>query len=588
MPVFAKFKTVIMQNPETALFSDEQWNNVISLLDQLSVSQSQWLGSYLNQQHADTSNTSPTHNGRIAVAYGSETGNSKGIAELFHDTAIKQGKQLELLNLASLKVRQLGQFQQLFIICSTHGDGDPPEPVEAFYSSLLASEKSLNPLNFAVLSLGDSSYEKFCETGIQIDNKLSSLGASQILPRVDCDVDYQDQAESWISSAISHVAKSTTGVTLATQSEPASSPSVSKKQPLEVEVLENICLTATDRARAIHHIELGLNGVPLDIQPGDSIGVLPLNPPELVSRILGLLDFTGDESVSVAHQAMPLVQALREHCDLNVVSAKFIKKWAEVCSDPRLHSLANNEPTVIRDYLRQHQLADILIDFGGNSDAQLFIDSLRPLQPRLYDVANSLSQTTDECHLTVERYLYKLNGKPHEGVASQYLCDLNESETLRIYPQANKRFRLPINKTVPLILIADGTGVAPYRAFLQELAENPERQHQTWLILQEQHYNDDFLYQLEWQSALESGDLTRLDSFFSGDMPGATLLDCIAADYHNFKGWLQAGAHVYLAGHKSQLEPFQQSLAAALGSDPGIADVWQLMADEGRIHRNLY
>lgn len=577
-----------MQNPETAPFSNEQWAQITNLLDQLTVSQSQWLIDYLNQQYAASAKPRPDHSGRIAVVYGSETGNSKGVAELFHDIAIKQGKPLELLNLANIKVRQLNQFEQLFIICSTHGDGDPPEPVETFYSSLLASDTSLKQLNFAVLALGDSSYEKFCETGIQLDNKLSSLGASQLLPRIDCDVDYQEQAESWISSAIRHLAVRATGVTLVTQSEPNTSPSVSKKQPLEVEVLENICLTSPSRTRAIHHIELGLNGVHLDIQPGDSIGVLPQNPPELVSRILGLLDFTGDESVSVDHQAMPLVQAMREHCDLNVVSTKFIKKWAEICSNQRLNSLTNSEPTVIRDYLRQHQLADILIDFGGNSDAQLFIDNLRPLQPRLYDVANSLKQTADECHLTVERYFYKLNGKQHEGIASQYLCDLNESEILQVYPQANKRFRLPINKTVPLILIADGTGIAPYRAFLQELAASPERQHQTWLILQEQHYNDDFLYQLEWQAALESGELTRLDSFFSGDMPGSTLLGCIAADYHSFKGWLQAGAHIYLAGHKSQLEPFQQSLAAALGSDSGMDGIWQQMADEGRIHRNFY
>jgi sulfite reductase (NADPH) flavoprotein alpha-component len=577
-----------MQNPETALFSDDQWGDIQRLLDQLSVRQSQWLSNYLNAQHSDNPAADSGTKGRIAVAYGSETGNSKALAECLHENAVKQGKQIELLNLANIKLRQLSQFQQLFIVCSTHGDGDPPEPVEAFYEALMASQKTLQQLEYAVLALGDSSYEKFCETGIQLDNKLSALKAKRLLDRIDCDVDFEEQAESWIKAVISLLAESSQTIASASLPVANSDTAVSKKNPVEIELLENVCLTSADRSRAIHHLELDLSNTALALQPGDSLGVMPQNPPELVSRILDLLGFTGDESVTVTGKAMPLVQALREHRDLNIVSAKFIRNWKKVCDNPLLQSLADSETKIIRDYLKQHQLADIICEFGGHTEAQFLIDSLRPLQPRLYDVANSLNHTPGECHLTVERYIYKLNGKHHQGLASHYLCDLGESETLLVYPQENKRFRLPLNKTVPLILIAESTGIAPFRAFLQELAIQPERQHQTWLIFQEHAYKDDFLYQLEWQQALKNGDLTRLDSFFSEDMPGMNLFDCVAEHYETFRGWLQAGAHCYLAGHKSQLEHFEKTLGAALGSDPSGAKTWSQMAEQGRIHRNYY
>jgi sulfite reductase (NADPH) flavoprotein alpha-component len=577
-----------MQNPETALFSDEQWDDIRSLLDQLNVNQAQWLSRYLHAQHEAGSSPVSATNSRFAVAYGSETGNCKALAELLHETALKEGKQIELLNLSNVKLRQLGQFQQLFIICSTHGDGDPPEPVEAFYAALMTSQKTLQQLEYAVLALGDSSYEKFCETGIQLDQKLSTLKAKRLLDRVDCDVDFEEQAEGWSKAVISLLPDALQTSTPAVLPAAISNTAVSKKHPVEIEVLENTCLTSAERIRAIHHLELDLSNTALDLHPGDSLGVMPQNPPELVSCVLDLLDFSGDESVTVKGEALPLVQAMRQHRDLTIVSAKFIKNWKKVCDNPRLHRLADSETKTIRDYLKQHQLVDILREFGGHAEAQFLIDNLRPLQPRLYDVANSLNHTSGECHLTVERYIYKLNDKPYQGVASHYLCDLDESETLRVYPQANKRFRLPVNKTVPLILIAEATGIAPFRAFLQELENNPERQHQTWLIFQEQHYKDDFLYQLEWQQALKNGDLTRLDSFFSADMPGMTLFDCVAAYYETFRGWLQAGAHCYLAGHKSQLEHFEKTLGAALGSDPSGEKNWSQMAEQGRIHRNYY
>lgn len=575
-----------MNKSVTPFFSEELWKDVTSLIEQLNVNQSLWLSDYLKQSVSAAAGPT-TAQKRAAVVYGSETGNSKAIANQFADKAQKSGKPIELIDLAELKPRQLNDFHQLFIICSTHGDGDPPEPITEFHRSLLESVKPLKDLKYAVLALGDSSYEKFCETGKQIDQKLAELSAIRLLERVDCDVDFNEQAESWIEESLNLVEHSDMlSPTSALVTRPTTA--VSKAQPLSAEVLENICLTATHRLNAVHHLELDLDNAVLDIEAGDSIGVLPHNPPVLVNKIMTLLGFSGDETVSVNEQSMPLNQALKERYDLTIVSAKFITKWSKISEHEALQQLAEQESKIIRAFLKENQLVDLLLQFGGKTDAQSFVSALRPLQPRLYDVANSFKQNAKECHLTVERHQYSFNDRKETGIASDYLCDLNVGATVQIYPQANKRFRLPMNPAVPLILIADGTGIAPYRAFLQSFKNDESRQHQTWLILQEKHFQDDFLYQIEWLKALETGDLTRLNGAFTADVPGTRLIDCITDNYETFKGWLKAGAHVYLSGHKPSLEQFESELNTISHSDPGILDEWQQLADQGRIHRNLY
>ncbi|GAB4303302.1 MAG: assimilatory sulfite reductase (NADPH) flavoprotein subunit [Methylophaga sp.] len=579
-----------MQNPEKSLFSDREWREIVDLVQRLNISQTQWLGDYLSQLNETPANTKAAQEGRCVVAFASETGNSKAIAEALLQKAMEQGKKLELLNLAEARVRRLGTIDQLFIICSTHGDGDPPEPAEHFYNALLALDKKLDSLSYAVLALGDSTYEKFCECGKQIDQKLSQLSAVRLIDRVDCDVDFQEQADTWMAQVLSLVKASTDNVPhlRLARSDPPNT-QIDRTNPCEVELLENVCLSDPDRDNAVHHLEFSLEQVGhLRLSPGDSIGVKPHNPPGLVNSVLTLMGYSGDESVSVKNTAMPLVQAIREHVDLVVVSSKFLKKWATITNSKTLRDLTQAEPQMIRDYLKRHRLSDILMTYSAEVDAQSFIDLLRPLQPRLYDVANSLRHTPGELHLTVERYRYQAGGRWQAGIASHFLADLDEGESVAIFPQSNKKFHLPTNTTVPIIMVADGTGIAPFRAFMQEIAVDERRQHPTWLIFRERCFQEDFLYQLEWQKALEAGDLTRLDSVFYADDPSRTVLDIVSDNYALFKGWLEAGAHLYLSGHRQPQEEFLTLLGSGLKTDPDIKAVWTAMPDQGRIHRNLY
>lgn len=578
-----------MQNQEKNLFNDQQWEEVVSLLEALSVSQAEWLSQYLDDFYSHAEKNSQNTEGRCVVAYGSETGNSRAVAEGLVETGLKHGKNIDLLNLSDAKLRHLSSVSQLFVICSTHGDGDPPEPIESFYQALLASENKLEHISYAVLALGDSTYEKFCECGKQIDEKLSQLSALRLIERVDCDVDYQEQADSWIEQVLSfiHVNSETSLASVQTNNSQRRN-EVTKTNPTQVEVLENLCLTDKSRRNRIHHIELGGSDLNLSVSPGDSIGVLPHNPPSLVERILSQLNLAGDESVLVKDTAMPLVQALREHYDLRAVSSKFLKKWAEITNSGELVGITSSEPAATRNFLKLNQLTDIISKYPGEIEAQSLIKILRPLQPRLYDVANSLKHTSGELHLCVERYLYKVLGREISGIASNYLIGLGESESVSIFPQPNKRFRLPANASVPLILIADGTGIAPYRAFIQEFEVDTNRKHPVWLVLRERQFLEDFLYQMEWQKALDEGHLTRLDTVFWGDDPLRTLFDVFADNYELFKGWLEAGAHVYLSGHRHQIEEFESLLGSGLDSDPSVSGVWQRISSQGRVHRNLY
>ncbi|WP_273149707.1 diflavin oxidoreductase [Methylophaga thiooxydans] len=580
-----------MHNATSKLSDEERWKEIIDLVDALSTTQVQWLKDHLsNLEKSPTLLDSNDLSQRAAVAFGTETGNSKAIAEKFAKYASQQNKNLKIVDLSAIKLRHLSSYNQLFLICSTHGDGEPPEPMENFYNDLLRSEKSLTGLNYAVLALGDSTYDKFCETGKRVDQQLSKLGASRLIPCLECDVDYTDQAEQWMTSALDYL-ESDNESSLVTDyiiSKPVVN-NVSKSNPLEVEVSENICLTSSKRLRSIHHLELTCDELnTLNLEPGDSIGVTPHNPPDLVSRVLSLADFTGDETINSNGETVPLVQALRESFDLTIVSAKFVKKWAELTQSNELLEISKRDNKSIREFLKSHHLSDFLKNYPSRVAPGEFVNILRPLQPRLYDVANSLKVRNDELHLTVELYRYHLSGKEHIGIASRFINNLDESETLFIYPQHNKRFRLPDNPNVPLILIAESTGVAPYRAFIQEISVNDTRNHPVWLIFREHSFKEDFLYQVDWQNFLKAGDLTKLDTIFYEDDPSVSILEKISDNYQEFKGWLQAGAHLYLSGHKHTLENVESLLASGMNSDPGISGEWQVLKSQNRIHRNLY
>lgn len=572
------------------VFTEGQWKEIQRLVSSLDSRQSAWLSGYLAGLKHDTPAVAQSNSpaSEVLVAFGSETGNSEKIAGELLNLLSQRGTPAVVKNLSSLRPRQLSKYQYALLICSTHGDGDPPEPVTNFFTTLMEKDAPRLPdLNYAVLSLGDSSYEHFCTAGKQLDERLASLGAVRLAFRQDCDVDFAVPAKHWMNDVIKTLPGSAAPVARKPVARTETEAGYSKENPLTVSVLENLCLSDSERPEPIHHIELSLEVSDFKLNPGDAVGVLAKNPSTLVDRVLEAAKLAGEQSVTINHRNIPLAQALLEECDLNIPSKSFLEKWAQASGSKELKTIVEGDAKEQRSFLRSHQILDLIGSYPASVSAQNFVESLRPLQPRLYDVANSLNAMDDELHLTVKRYNYPFRDRHEIGVASDYLVNLPKNAALKIYPHRNARFHLPEKSDAPLILVADGTGIAPFRAFMQEMKASGLT-HPCWLVFSEQSFEEDFLYQTEWQEAVDEGLLERVDSVFYQDQPNRSLADLLIEQNKMLLDWIKAGAHLYLCGDKSLLGNCETTLQAWLEKTATQGVNWQSMNAGKRIHRNVY
>lgn len=566
--------------------NESQWQQVQALLRELDERQTLWLSGYLAATPQPQAAASPAKQGpRVLIVHGGETGNSEAVAQQLAQTARADGIAVDVQDLAQFRLRQLSKRQHALFICSTHGDGDPPEPAMPFFEALMAeTAPALKSLHFSVLALGDSTYEYFCTAGEQLDQRLEALGATRLHPRQDCDVDFEQPAEQWSSAVLKTLPRETEAE--AQPQAPAAATGkaadYSKKNPLAVEVLENLNLSDPQRQAPIHHLELALDDGELSLSPGDAVGVLADNPPARVAAVLDCCQLSGEAPVTVDKQSMPLVQALREHRDLTIATTRFLTFWAELSDNAALQEKAQAATREQRQFLKQVQLLDLLNQAPATPDPQALVDALRPLQPRLYDLANSLNVIDDELHLSVKAFHYPFANRMETGIASQYLLAQGPGDNLRIYPHRNARFHLPEDDNTPVILIGEGTGIAPYRAFLQEM-DHRQSPANSWLVFAEEQFEQDFLYQQELQQAHRQGTLNKVDTVFYQDAPGDTLATPLLRQADTVKDWIEQGAHLYFCGDKQRLADCEKALSEALGDD-----LWKPLGKAKRIHRNLY
>lgn len=574
-------------------FNAEQWQQTHQFIQALDQQQALWLSGYLAAMHG-SSPSQDTHTKdtgqHLLIAYGTETDNSKKLAHSLLQQCQTIGINAEVADLANVRVRKLKKLGTLVIITATHGDGDPPEPISEFYEAIMADNApQLNHLSFAVLALGDSSYEHFCVTGIYLDQKLEKLGAKRLLDRVDCDVDFEEAASQWQQNIVQVLPKTspstnqTISPTTSTKSEV-----VNKHNPIKVEVLSNQNLSDPKRKKPVHHIELSLEQESFSVEPGDAVGVFVVNPPDLVAQVLESTSLSAKAKVCVNDTTLPLDEALSKLRDLTIPSKNLVTLWAKLTANEKLVQLLEGDSKSLREYLKQQHLCDILKDFPASPEPQALIEALRPLQPRLYDVANSLNTIADELHLTVKAYDYEIANRVEKGIASSYLLNLQAGDEISIYPHKNARFRLPDDTNTPLILIADGTGIAPYRAFIQALSSLP-KPPPCWLVFSEQHYEEDFLYQLDTQKAYRDAVLSHIDTVFYGDMrfQNNTLATPLLNQGEQLINWLKQGAHIYLCGDKTRLDACEHMLKTYV-DDTLSQGHWQQLVKAKTIHRNLY
>jgi sulfite reductase (NADPH) flavoprotein alpha-component len=565
--------------PGPGLLSAEQWRQINVLAATLSPRQALWLSGYFAGLESARTGTevalldapaasappadaapAAARTRTLTILYGTETGNSAGLARAAAARAKTLGLDAAVADMGDYKARRLKEEQDVLIIASTYGEGDPPQPAAEFFEFVEGRKApSLAGVRFGVLALGDSTYEKFCEAGKRLDRRFEELGAARLLPRVDCDVDYDDPAGAWIADALALLAKDR-GESSARVAAPIAAvkpAAFDKRNPFPATIIDNIALTGRGSSKETRHIEISLIGSGLTFEPGDALGVAPRNDPALVAKILASVEFDGAARLAQKGSETPLAEALEDRFEITALTPRFLEHWAEVTGASALKNLIGDESAEARAaYFRAHHIVDVIRAFPAPGlTAETFVTGLRPLQPRLYSIASSLSANPDEAHLTVSTVRYQLHGEARAGVASGFFADRCAPDAVvPVYIQSNPHFRLPADD-VPIIMIGAGTGVAPYRGFMQE-RESRGAAGRSWLFFGERNFRTDFLYQTEWQAWLKDKALTRMDVAFSRDRTQKAYVQYrLVEQGREAFAWLEAGAHIYVCGDASRLAP---------------------------------
>ncbi|MDQ0226021.1 assimilatory sulfite reductase (NADPH) flavoprotein subunit [Metabacillus niabensis] len=559
-------------------FNQEQAELLNRLLPTLTESQKVWLSGYLAASQSfsatATSDVQASATGTVQTAaqpvskevtilFGSQTGNAQNIAKNAGKTLEGQGFQVTVSSMSDFKPNSLKKVKNLLIVVSTHGEGDPPDNAISFHEFIHGKRApKLDDLRYSVLSLGDSSYEFFCQTGKDFDKRLEELGGKRLYDRVDCDLDFDEPAAEWLNGVLSSLNQSTgenAQPQATAQAAPQAGESVySRSNPFKAEVLENINLNGKGSNKETRHLEISLEGSGLTYQPGDSLGIYPENDPELVDALLKELKWNPDETVTVNKQGetRSLYEALRTYFEVTVLTKPLLQQAAELSKNNELQTLVSkgNEDK-LKEYIDGRDLLDLVRDFGPwDVTPQAFISILRKMPSRLYSISSSLLANPDEVHLTIGAVRYEAHGRKRKGVCSIQAAErLEPGDTIPVYIQHNDNFKLPENPDTPIIMVGPGTGVAPFRSFMQE-REETGAEGKSWLFFGDQHFVTDFLYQTEWQRWVKDGVLTKMDVAFSRDTEEKVYVQHRMQEHSKeLFEWLQEGAVVYICGDEKNM-----------------------------------
>lgn len=542
--------------PEHAPFTNEQRQALNSLFSDLSPVQRGWLSGFLAATGADvpvSAGTPSASAGKLTVLFGTESGNSEELADRAAKAAKKRGFKAAMLNMADLAPADLAKHENLLVVVSTWGDGEPPETATSFYEEFMKADLAFSGLRFSVCALGDTSYEKFCQTGKDIDARLVTLGAERIQPCQECDVDYEEAYSDWLESSLDALApKGAPAGTAAPAQAATAAGSFGKKNPFPSEVLDMLNLNGEGSVKETLHMEFALEGSGMAYEPGDSIAVLSVNAQDTVQLILDAAKLGGEEEVEIkALGRKRLTDTLRDDLDITALSRNVLGKLAKVADSKSLAALlADDAKEQLKEFVKGREIVDALREFApAGLSADALVGIFRKLPPRLYSIASSPLAHPDEVHLTVSAVRYVTHGIQRKGVCSTYLADLVEKgDSVRLFVQPNKNFRLPADSSVPVIMVGPGTGIAPFRSFVEH-REALGSDGKNWLFMGDQHYMYDFLYQLEWQEHLKNGSLNRLDVAFSRDQPEKIYVqDRMRENGAELYAWLEQGAHFYVCG----------------------------------------
>lgn len=566
-----------------------------------------WIAAYSAGQAAQLQAPAPVAETgeRLSIVYGSQTGNARRVAEQLAARAEAAGLPLRLLRAGAYPVRELAQERHLVVVISSQGDGDPPDDAIGFFEFITGKRAPrLTQTKFAVLGLGDSSYPRYCAVSRVLDARLAELGATRFAELGEADVDFEQVSNHWSERAL-ETAREALGAAAAPAHQVAALhavssvpvlPSYTREKPFAAAVLENQRIVSRDSERDVRHIELSLEGAGLRYEVGDALGVWPENSPRLVEQWLTQLKLEGDSEIEHDGRRLPLSRWLSHERELTRLTRALVVAQAAASDDHDLRRLL--QPEHKEDFaalLASHQPIDLLRRFPARWEPSQLIATLRPMTPRLYSIASSPERVgQDEVHLTVAVVEYTAHGSAHEGAASAFLAAAGDDVRVPVFIESNERFRLPVDGSRDVIMIGPGTGVAPFRAFVQQ-RQATATSGRNWLFFGNRHFQQDFLYQLEWQEALASGALNRLDLAFSRDASRKTYVQHrLREQGRELHAWLRDGAHLYVCGDSAHMaRDVHEALLEIIASHGGLsaedAGAWlgELM-QQGRYARDVY
>ncbi len=584
----------VMNSP----FNQEQAELLNRILPTLTESQKVWLSGYLAAsvnttvlaaqgtpvEQGASKQAAPAVSKEITILYGSQTGNAQRLAEKAGKTLSDKGFKPTVASMSDFKPSNLKKVKNLLIVASTHGEGEPPDNALAFHEFLHGKRApKLEDLHFSVLAIGDSSYEFFCQTGKEFDVRLAELGGTRLYPRFDCDLDFEEPAAEWLTGVINsltdvqdNAASTESQASVQVTSSETNDIVYSRKNPFRAEVLENLNLNGRGSNKETRHLELSLEGSGLTYKPGDSLGVYPENDPELVNALLDQLKWNPEELVTINKEGelAPLKDALTLHFEITVLTRSLLDKIAELTGSEEIRALIAKGNDEVKAYVNGRDLLDLVQEFGPwDVPAQDFVGLLRKLPPRLYSISSSIAANPDEVHLTIGAVRFETNGRERKGVCSILCAErLQPGDTLPIFIQSNSNFKLPENPDTPIIMVGPGTGVAPFRSFMQE-REETGAQGKSWMFFGDQHFVTDFLYQTEWQKWIKDGVLTKMDVAFSRDNAEKVYVQHRLKEHsHEVFEWIKEGAYIYICGDKNNMaKDVQNTLIDIIENEGGMS-----------------
>ena len=565
------------------------------LAAQLDSQQLMWLSGYLAGLHALPRVSAQTPAPILAatqesltatVLYGSQTGNSKTIAEQLRDTLKERGISVALFSMAEYKTARLKKEKFLFIIVSTHGEGEPPDNAIEFIEFLnSARAPQLSKLSYSVLALGDSSYEYFCQTGRDIYTRLKALGAVTLAEMAECDTDFSQEAKQWRASLVetlTQTAASSKQIPSTFSETDAPAAVFNRESPFMATVLVNISLNE----RQTRHIEFSLEDSNLYFRPGDSLGVWPQNSPALARQIAQILCLEWAAFITIDEVSATTAEWLSQRLELTQLTPKVLSQYAKICPSAQMPS------DKARAYISGRNMVDMLSDYPlPSGDGAAALQCFRRLAPRLYSLASSLIAREDEAHILVGDASYvSVNGSMRRGLCSDYLSALPEGQQAAVFIQSNDNFRLPDDNDAPIIMIGPGTGIAPFRSFIEEREERGG-DGKNWLFFGERRQREDFYYQTEWQARLRDGILTEMNVAFSRDKSRKVYVqDKMQQHARQLWEWMEDGAYIYVCGDEKNMagDVHQQLCVIADTSGANGEQYLKNMKESGRYQRDVY